>query len=326
MKPDRARPFCARPLLPLTVAAVILACTAAAHAAGRPLVPAATDAAAHWWIWPALLFIVTFGLGIVSVMGGVGGGVLFVPIVGGLFPIHLDYVRAAGLVIALAGSLSASPTLLRRDMASLRLALPAALVASVFSAAGATVGLALPQRAVQIALGLAITGVGVLYLRARSASSNHEKNGDAFAMALGIRRVYHESSSGAQVEWSVRNTRAGFAAFSLIGFAAGMFGLGAGWANVPVLNLAMGAPLKIAMGTSSFLLSVTDTSAVWIYINHGALLPLVAVPSILGMVLGAKIGVRLMIGAKPESVRKVVICLLFIAGARSILKGIGIWS
>ena len=48
---------------------------------------------------------------------------------------------------------------------------------------------------------------------------------------------------------------------------AGMFWLGAGWANIPVLNLLMGAPLKISVATSKFLLSITDTSAAWIYLN-----------------------------------------------------------
>jgi len=38
-----------------------------------------------WWAWPLLLFIVTFVLGIIAMLGGVGGGVLFVPIVGVFF-------------------------------------------------------------------------------------------------------------------------------------------------------------------------------------------------------------------------------------------------
>ena len=59
---------------------------------------------------------------------------------------------------------------------------------------------------------------------------------------------------------------------------AGMFGLGAGWANVPVLNLVMGAPIKISVATSKFLLSITDTSAAWIYLNNGAVLPLMVRP------------------------------------------------
>jgi len=47
--------------------------------------------------------------------------------------------------------LSASPGLLRRNLASLRLGLPMALVASTFSIGGAAVGLAMPTCMVQIA-------------------------------------------------------------------------------------------------------------------------------------------------------------------------------
>ena len=56
-------------------------------------------AAAHWWIWPLALFAVSFAIGIVAVLGGIGGGVLFVPIVGSFFPFHLDFVRGAGLLL-----------------------------------------------------------------------------------------------------------------------------------------------------------------------------------------------------------------------------------
>ena len=46
-----------------------------------------------WWIWPLILLLVTFLMGIVAVIGGFGGGVLFVPIISGFFPFHLDFVR-----------------------------------------------------------------------------------------------------------------------------------------------------------------------------------------------------------------------------------------
>ena len=74
----------------------------------------------------AVLFIVTFVLGIAAVLGGVGGGVLFVPIIGGFFPFHLDFVRGAGLRAALSGALAALPGLLKKGMADLRLAIPVA--------------------------------------------------------------------------------------------------------------------------------------------------------------------------------------------------------
>jgi hypothetical protein len=46
---------------------------------------AATDAPV-WWFWPAMLFGMTFVMGILAAVGGVGGGVLFVPIVSGFWP------------------------------------------------------------------------------------------------------------------------------------------------------------------------------------------------------------------------------------------------
>ena len=39
-----------------------------------------------WWVWVILLFVFSFFLGIVAVVAGVGGGVLYVPIVSSLFP------------------------------------------------------------------------------------------------------------------------------------------------------------------------------------------------------------------------------------------------
>src|SRR5437667_12276437 len=104
-------------------------------------------AAVPWWIWPIALFAVSFAIGIVAVLAGVGGGVLFVPIVGALFPFHLDFVRAAGLLLALTGALSAAPALLRSGLASLRLAMPLALAGSITSIIGALIGLALPTDA-----------------------------------------------------------------------------------------------------------------------------------------------------------------------------------
>ncbi|MEW5964759.1 MAG: sulfite exporter TauE/SafE family protein [Pseudomonadota bacterium] len=278
-----------------------------------------------WWGWPALLFLATFLLGTVAVLGGVGGGVLFVPIVGGFFPFHVDFVRGAGLMVALAGALAAGPALLRSGMASLKLAMPMALVASMSAIAGATVGLALPTSIVQTSLGVCILSVVVLLLLARKSEFPTVPKADALAAALGIGGVYHDLGSDRDYDWKVHNTPAGLVLFVAIGFMAGMFGLGAGWANVPVLNLLMGAPLKVSVATSSFMLSIVDSSAAWVYMNKGAVLAIITVPSLVGMMLGAFVGVRLLQRVPAAAIRKMLIALLAFAGSRALLKGLGIW-
>ena len=283
-------------------------------------------AAAPWWIWPLVLFAVTFGLGIVAVLAGVGGGVLFVPIVGGFFPFHLDFVRGAGLLLALSGALAAGPGLLRGGLASLRLAMPLALVGSITSIGGALLGLALPVATVQTALGVTILAIAALMWGARKSEHPEVASPDALGTALRMHGVFHDPASGKDIEWKVHRTPAAFVAFGGIGVLAGMFGLGAGWANVPVFNLMMGVPLKLSVGTSGFLLSVVDTSAAWIYINRGAVLPMLVAPSIIGVMLGARIGVRLLRVAPAAMVRRLVIILLVVAGARALLKGLGVWN
>lgn len=108
--------------------------------------------------WPSTagLFLFCLALGVVAVLGGVGGGVLFVPIVGSLFPFHIDFVRGAGLLVALSAASTSSSKLLRTGHASLRLGLPFAVVASITAILGAKVGLLLPSQYVQIALGVTI--------------------------------------------------------------------------------------------------------------------------------------------------------------------------
>ncbi len=287
---------------------------------------AAEAASIPWWVWPITLFVVSFGIGIVGVLAGVGGGVLFVPIVGGFFPFHLDFVRAAGLLLALSGALSAAPGLLRNGMASMRLAMPLALIGSITSIAGASLGLALPTDVLQTALGATILAIALLMWRAGKSEFPEVRVQDPLSAALRLSGVFHDPGSGRDVDWRVHRMPASLVAFAVIGLLAGMFGLGAGWANVPVLNLLMGAPLKLAVGTSGLVLSVVDTAASWVYINRGAVLPILVAPSIVGVMLGAKIGARLLRIARAATVRRVVIALLFAAGVRALLKGLGIWN
>jgi uncharacterized membrane protein YfcA len=286
-----------------------------------------TDGALPWWFWPLILFVFCFALGIIAVLAGVGGGVLYVPLVSGFFPFHIDFVRGAGLMVALAGALAAGPGLLRRNLASLRLALPVALIASSCSIVGAMLGLYLSRLnpdIVQVCLGTTIVGIAILLLFSKNTEKPIVRKQDALSLALGISGAYLDEGTREEVSWKTHRTPLGLAMFILVGMLAGMFGLGAGWANVPVLNLVMGVPLKVSVATSKFLLSITDTSAAWIYMNKGCVITLMAVPSILGLMFGSFVGVRLLSIAKPKFIRYMVIAVLFFAGLKAIDKGLGL--
>lgn len=302
--------------------AFLLILTGSAYAADS-VVPTST---LPWWFWPLALFITCFFIGVVAVPAGIGGGTLFVPIIGGFFPFHLDFVRGAGLLVALASALAAGPMLLRGGLTSLRLALPLALTASVGSILGATLGMSLPSSIIETSLGLLVLSIVALMLSATRSEFPAVTESDRWCRALGLHGMFIDGATGHQINWQARHTPHGLVVFFVIGLLGGLFGIGAGWANVPALNLLMGVPLKVAAGTSSLVLSLASSSAAWVYLDRGAVLPMIAVPSVIGMMLGARIGARLLHVLKGSVIRKMVITLLLFAGIRALLKGVGIWT
>ena len=279
-----------------------------------------------WWVWVLILLAFSFCLGIVSLLGGMGGGTLFVSLIGGFLPFHLDFVRCASLMVALAGAVSAGPGLLRFGMGDLRLSMPAALMTSTGAIIGAVVGLKLPTRSVQVALALFILAIVVIMTFTKRFEYPEVRQADSLSYLLGLRGIYLDRAQGEKISWQVHRTPWSLAIFLLIGFTAGMFGIGAGWANVVVLNLVMGVPLKVAVGTSKLIVCLTDTSAAWIYLHSGAVLPILVVPSIIGMMLGSWVGVGVLARIRPVRLRYIVLGLLLFAGLRSLLKALEIWG
>jgi hypothetical protein len=311
-----------RLIIPAVVAGALLMLLIPA----MPLLAAAPQAAGvtAWWVWVLALFVFSFLLGIVAVLGGVGGGVLYVPIVSSFFPFHLDFVRGAGLLVALAGALSAGPPLMRKGLADLKLGLPMALVGSISSIAGALVGLAMPAQNVQLLLGIVIISIAAIMIKAGKSGYPEVTQPDRLSQMLQISGLYYEEFGQHEVSWKVHRTPVGLLLFFVIGFIGGMFGLGAGFANVPVFNLLMGVPLKVAVATSGLVLSINGSAAAWVYMFKGAVLPLIAVPSIGGMMLGSKIGAKLLPKVNTRTIRLIVIAILALSGFRSLLKGLGI--
>jgi uncharacterized membrane protein YfcA len=176
----------------------------------------------------------------------------------------------------------------------------------------------------QTALGLTVIAIAVLIGLSKDGYTGAVES-DALGAALRMKGDYEDPAARARIDWRTHRTIAGFGAFGAIGFLGGLFGLGAGFANVPALNLLMAAPLKVAVGSSGLIISIINSSAAWVYIHRGALLPILAVPAILGVMLGSRIGARLLAVTPAATVRRVVVAVMLLAGARALLRGLGIW-
>ncbi len=281
-----------------------------------------------WWLWPVILFGFTFIIGIIAPLSGVGGGVLFVPLSTAFFPFSVDFIRGAGLIMALTSALSSTPQFIRKGLANIRIMAPLVCVSMITSILGGIVGLwitnAYPSGKyyITIALGIVLLVIFIVMLTSKRVEFPEVKEQDAFSKALGLSGSWYEPTLGKVIEYKITKLPIGMFFFALVGFIAGMFGLGAGWANVPVLNLIMGAPIKVAVATSMTIITINDAAAAWIYLAKGAVLPLIVVPSVLGISIGARIGAKLAVKAKPAFVKILVMGIMLLAAALNIIKGL----
>jgi uncharacterized membrane protein YfcA len=100
---------------------------------------------------------------------------------------------------------------------------------------------------------------------------------------------------------------------TLIGVITGMLGMGCGALRVPVMDRAMRIPFKVSAATSNFMIGITSAVSAGTLLLKGNILPFVAAPVGLGVLIGTRFGV-LMLHRLPERLLRQIflLCLLLI--------------
>lgn len=276
------------------------------------------------------LTIFTFSLliGIVAPLSGVGGGVMFVPLLTAFSHYNVDYIRGGGVMVALTSSLVSAPTSIKRGFTNLRMVLPLVLVSNLTAFAGGYLGLYISREFpegkyyITLLLGVLLGLILLIMLTTERVEFPEAKGEDLICKTFNMKGVCFEPSIGREISYHASNTPIALVLFAFVGLIAGMFGLGAGWANVPVLNLIMLLPIRVAVATSMLIILLNTSIAGWVYIAKGAVLPEIAVPAMVGMALGSKIGAYLTLRVRPAIIRQAVLLIMLVASATNIYKGL----
>lgn len=277
-------------------------------------------------------FFLSFGIALLAVMGGIGGGVLFTPILLAFTSVDSLIVRATGLVVAMFSGLISTGPFMRRGLANLKICILAATAYGIGAFVGAQGALlvaehlgALGEGLVRLALGLIILSLaGYFVFGGQKIEWPEVKQVDPFTEKLKLTQPYYEASLNKVVEYKV--TRAWLLAMVVVGVGmlSGFFGLGAGWAIVPALNLVMAVPLKVAAACSGVLLGMGDCVALWPYLLSGAIIPLFAAPWLVGQVLGGLVGAYILMRVKAGFIRILLIGVMVFTSYGLITKALSV--
>jgi uncharacterized membrane protein YfcA len=124
------------------------------------------------------------------------------------------------------------------------------------------------------------------------------------------------------VSYRVHHVPTGFSLMFLAGTLSGLLGIGSGAVKVLAMDQAMRIPFKVSTTTSNFMIGVTAAASACVYLNRGYIDPGLAMPVMLGVVLGSLAGSRVLISSGTRVLRIIFAGVIVILGLEMIYNGI----
>src|SRR5438094_9640874 len=122
--------------------------------------------------------------------------------------------------------------------------------------------------------------------------------------------------------YCVHRVPAGFSLMFGAGALSGLLGIGSGAVKVLAMDQAMRIPFKVSTTTSNFMIGVTAAASAGVYLNRGYIDPGLAMPVMLGVLMGSMLGARVLVGAKTRVLRLLFSSLIVVIGFEMIYKGL----
>lgn len=267
------------------------------------------------------LFLIALAAGFVGALSGMGGGVVLIP---ALTLIGLDIKRAIAISIVsvIATSSGAASAYVRDRITNLKVGMFLEMFTILGALAGAAITLASGQRLLFLAFGsVLLVSWAALFLQ-RHVVWHPQTYQDRLSHWLELEGSYFDQAAQQTIHYrGVRAYWGGPLMFGA-GLVAGMLGIGAGALKVLIHDLVMGLPPKVSTTTSNLIIGVTALAGTSVYLAAGVIDPGLVAPVMLGIVLGAYAGTKLLVRLTNEAVRRIFLVVLLVLGVEMILRGL----
>lgn len=239
--------------------------------------------------------------GVFGSLLGLGGGVLIVPLLTLGFGLPLHQAVGVSLVSVIMTSSASAGVYLERHVANLRLGMTLELFTSAGAIVGGAIAFLLDEHLLDGLFAVLIAYVALSMLRGVRADATVAvpvagggAPADPAALAGSAASDGPAALTGSAADgYQVRHLRMGLLGSAFAGIASALFGIGGGIIKVPLMNLVMGVPLRVATATSNLMVGITASASAFIYFAKGEIDPYLAGPTAIGVFVGATVGSRL---------------------------------
>lgn len=277
-----------------------------------------------------LMLFAAVGAGLLGSLCGFGGGVLLTPILTLVFGVPVNFAIGASIVSVIGTSCGSASAFLKEQIADPKVG----TLLNTFTASGAVVGALATIYLVEDGLGwmlylmfgAVLVGSALDVFRRGRRSAAKQAEGGAFENEpvgpLGCTGEYYDEALKEHVVYKASRVSLGSFLGFLSGVLSGLLGIGGGTLNVLVMNIGMKMPFKVSTATSNFMIGVTAAAGAAIFFLKGYINVLIVGPVAVGVVLGSMLGARLLIKARPTSLRMIFVIVLVVAGVEMLQKGV----
>ena len=270
-------------------------------------------------VFTAFVFTSSLVAGFLGSLTGLGGGVVIVPLLTLVFGADIRYAIGASLVSVIATSSGAASAYVKEGFSNIRIGMFLEMATTVGALLGTIIAIMVSGSAIAV-----IFGVVLIYSAYLSIRPHRDQNGmdkpDPLATRLHLDGAY--PSLHGETTYHVHAVPEGFSLMLLAGALSGLLGIGSGAVKVLAMDQAMHIPFKVSTTTSNFMIGVTAAASAGIYLNRGYIDPGLAMPVMLGVLVGSVMGARLLPISKTKILRLVFGAVILVLGIEMIYNGL----
>ncbi|QLE57961.1 sulfite exporter TauE/SafE family protein [Nostoc sp. TCL26-01] len=267
----------------------------------------------------AIIGIASILAGLLGALTGLGGAVVVVPFLTLGLGVDIRYAIGAALVSVIATSSGAAIAYVREGYSNIRVGMFLEVATTFGAVTGALIAAKIPTRAIAI-----IFGVILLVSTYLSNQPHHLQAVDLPIDPLATRLKMDGSypTPSGERSYHVQHIPGGFAVMLIAGTLSGLLGVGSGALKVLAMDRVMQLPFKVSTTTSNFMIGVTAAASAGIYFSRGYIDPGLCLPVLLGVLVGAWCGAKVLVRAKVPALRIIFSIALVVIGIQMIYNGI----
>ena len=267
-----------------------------------------------------LVWIGSLLAGFLGALTGLGGGVVLVPLLTIFFHVDLRYAIGASLVSVIATSSGSAAAYVKEGFSNIRIGMFLEIATTTGALLGAYLTAKIPANAIAIIFGVTLMYSAYMSRRTRHPSER-ELPPDPLATKLKMNGDFPDTTGIRH--YNVHRVPAGFSIMFGAGALSGLLGIGSGALKVVAMDQAMRIPFKVSTTTSNFMIGVTAAASAGVYLSRGYIDPSLAMPVMLGVLVGSLIGTRVLVKTHTRLLRLVFSVVIVVLGFEMIFKGLG---